>query len=63
MLSGQPDIEILEAHNADEALEAHASASPDVVVLDINLPAFRDLNCCGACSKEIRIRKSSYSHE
>jgi two-component system, NarL family, invasion response regulator UvrY len=38
MLSAQPDIEILEAHNADEALEAHASASPDVVVLDINLP-------------------------
>ena len=38
MLSGQPDIEILEAHNADDALEAHASASPDVVVLDINLP-------------------------
>jgi len=38
MLSGQPDIEILEAHNANEALESHASASPDVVVLDLNLP-------------------------
>jgi len=38
MLSGQPDIEILEAHNADEALEIHASEAPDVVVLDINLP-------------------------
>jgi two-component system, NarL family, invasion response regulator UvrY len=38
MLSSQPDIEVIEAHDADEALEAHASASPDVVVLDINLP-------------------------
>lgn len=38
MLSGQPDIEVFEAHDADEAMEAHASASPDVVVLDINLP-------------------------
>jgi two-component system invasion response regulator UvrY len=38
MLSDQPDIEILEAHNADEALEACGSAAPDVVVLDINLP-------------------------
>lgn len=38
MLSGQPDIEVFEAHDADEAMEAHAAASPDVVVLDINLP-------------------------
>jgi len=38
MLSGQKDIEVLEAHNADEALDAYASAPPDVVVLDINLP-------------------------
>jgi len=38
MLSGQPDIEILEAHDADEALKLHASGSPDVVVLDLNLP-------------------------
>ena len=38
MLSGQPDIEVFEAHDADEAMEAHAAAAPDVVVLDINLP-------------------------
>jgi two-component system, NarL family, invasion response regulator UvrY len=38
MLSGQADIEVLEAHTADEALEAHASGAPDVIVLDINLP-------------------------
>lgn len=38
MLSGQKDIEVLEAHNADEALDAYASSAPDVVVLDINLP-------------------------
>jgi len=38
MLSGQPDIEVIEAHDADEALDAHASAAPDVIVLDINLP-------------------------
>jgi DNA-binding NarL/FixJ family response regulator len=38
MLSGQKDIEVLEAHNADEALDSYASAAPDVVVLDINLP-------------------------
>lgn len=38
MLSGQPDIEIFEAHNADEALDAQASKAPDVVVLDLNLP-------------------------
>lgn len=37
MLSGQGDIDVIEAHNADEALEAYGSA-PDVVVLDINLP-------------------------
>ena len=38
MLSGHKDIEVLEAHNADEALDAYAAAPPDVVVLDINLP-------------------------
>jgi two-component system, NarL family, invasion response regulator UvrY len=38
MLSGQQDIEILEAHDAQEALETHASQLPDVVVLDLNLP-------------------------
>ena len=38
MLSGQKDIEVFEAHNADEALEKYASTAPDVVVLDINLP-------------------------
>lgn len=38
MLSGQPDIEVFEAHDADEAMEAHAASAPDVVVLDINLP-------------------------
>ena len=38
MLSGQQDMEILEAHDAEEALETHASQLPDVVVLDLNLP-------------------------
>lgn len=38
MLSGQPDIEIFEAHNASEAMDAQASRAPDVVVLDLNLP-------------------------
>ncbi len=38
MLSGQEDMEILEAHDAEEALETHASVLPDVVVLDLNLP-------------------------
>lgn len=38
MLSLQPDIEVLEAHDADEALHLHATGRPDVVVLDINLP-------------------------
>jgi DNA-binding NarL/FixJ family response regulator len=38
MLSGHKDIEVLEAHNADEALDAYGAATPDVVVLDINLP-------------------------
>lgn len=38
MLSSQPDIEVLEARDAESALEAHATAAPDVVVLDINLP-------------------------
>jgi DNA-binding NarL/FixJ family response regulator len=38
MLSQQGDIEILEAHDADEALESYLSGAPDVVVLDINLP-------------------------
>jgi two-component system, NarL family, invasion response regulator UvrY len=38
MLSGQPDMEVLEARDAESALETHATAQPDVVVLDINLP-------------------------
>lgn len=38
MLSTQADIEVFEAHDAAQALEAHASSSPDVTVLDINLP-------------------------
>lgn len=31
-------VEVLEAHDANEALDSYASAAPDVVVLDINLP-------------------------
>lgn len=38
MLSGQKDIEVFEAHNADEALDKYAAIAPDVIVLDINLP-------------------------
>ncbi|HXW71175.1 MAG TPA: response regulator transcription factor [Methylocella sp.] len=38
ILSSQSDIEVIEAHDAREAVEAHATASPDVTVLDINLP-------------------------
>ena len=38
ILSSQIDIEVIEAHDAREALVAHAKASPDVTVLDINLP-------------------------
>lgn len=38
MLSGQKDIDVFEAHNADEALDVFDSRAPDVVVLDINLP-------------------------
>ncbi|PWB83030.1 MAG: DNA-binding response regulator [Methylocystaceae bacterium] len=38
MLAGQPDIEVFEARNADEALEMHATTNPDLVVLDLNLP-------------------------
>lgn len=38
MLSGESDIEVFEAHDAEEAMEAFASAAHDVVVLDINLP-------------------------
>lgn len=38
MLSGQKDIEVFEAHNAEEALDVYAARTPDVVALDINLP-------------------------
>jgi len=38
ILSSQIDIEVIEAHDAREALDAHVKASPDVTVLDINLP-------------------------
>lgn len=38
ILSSQPDIEIIEARDAAEALECFHSMPPDVVVLDINLP-------------------------
>ncbi|MCX7899162.1 MAG: response regulator transcription factor [Methylocystis sp.] len=38
MLSAQKDIEVSEAHDADEALEKYEATAPDVVVLDINLP-------------------------
>lgn len=38
MLAGQADIDIVEAHDADEALEAHGATAPDVTILDINLP-------------------------
>ncbi|HTV31635.1 MAG TPA: response regulator transcription factor [Methylocella sp.] len=38
ILSSQIDIEVIEAHDAREALDAHVEASPDVTVLDINLP-------------------------
>ncbi|GLI95628.1 response regulator transcription factor [Methylocystis echinoides] len=44
MLSEQADIEVLEAHDADEALEAFSSGAPDVVVLDINLPGTSGLD-------------------
>ncbi|HUI19544.1 MAG TPA: response regulator transcription factor [Methylocella sp.] len=38
ILASQLYIEVIEAHDAREALDAHASAAPDVTVLDINLP-------------------------
>jgi DNA-binding NarL/FixJ family response regulator len=38
MLMGQKDIDVFEAHNADEALNVYDLNRPDVVVLDINLP-------------------------
>jgi two-component system, NarL family, invasion response regulator UvrY len=38
ILSGQADIEVLEANTADQALEVYAREEPDVIVLDINLP-------------------------
>jgi len=38
MLSGQKDISVVEAHDAEEGLDAYVSHSPDVVALDINLP-------------------------
>jgi DNA-binding NarL/FixJ family response regulator len=38
ILSGQPDIEVLEAVNAEQAMERFADTKPDVVILDINLP-------------------------
>jgi len=38
MLSSHIDIEVIEARDAGGALDAHTSASPDVTVLDINLP-------------------------
>lgn len=44
MLSDQGDIELLEAHDADEALDVFSSGEPDVVVLDINLPGASGLD-------------------
>jgi len=38
ILSSQIDIEVIEAYDVSGALDAHAKASPDVTVLDINLP-------------------------
>lgn len=43
MLASQSDIEVLEAHDAEEGLEAYDASSPDVVVLDINLPGISGL--------------------
>lgn len=37
-ISKEDDIELLEASNADEALKVYRSQSPDIVVLDINIP-------------------------
>lgn len=44
MLSDQGDIELLEAHDAGEALDVFSSREPDVVVLDINLPGASGLD-------------------
>jgi two-component system, NarL family, invasion response regulator UvrY len=38
MLSPYKDIEVIDAHDADDAYERYLSARPDVVVIDINLP-------------------------
>jgi DNA-binding NarL/FixJ family response regulator len=37
ILSRETDNEVIEAHDACEALDAYAAASPDITVLDINL--------------------------
>lgn len=38
MLASHSDIDVVEAHDASEALDAHGATAPDVTVLDINLP-------------------------
>lgn len=44
LLAGQPDIEVVgEAGNAQEALAALASASPNVVLMDIAMPGISGL--------------------
>lgn len=44
LLAGQPDIEVVgEAGNAQEALAAMASVSPDVVLMDIAMPGISGL--------------------
>jgi two-component system, NarL family, invasion response regulator UvrY len=38
LLSAEPDIEVFDAHDAESGLAAYAARSPDVAVIDINLP-------------------------
>ena len=43
LLEGEPDIEVLEAHDGAAGLDAFFSDKPDVGIIDINLPGYSGL--------------------
>ncbi|MFZ3181038.1 MAG: response regulator transcription factor [Methylocystis silviterrae] len=58
MLADQEDIEAFDARDAEEALGLHKRISPDVTVLDINLPdmsGYELLDCILTYDREARV--------
>jgi DNA-binding NarL/FixJ family response regulator len=61
LFADDPEIDILEASDAESGERVFGEQHPDICVLDINLPTVSGLNWHGASSRATRLHVSSCS--